>query len=129
MLCRDMTRDRLKLIARVVNVEQWAKEGPLSGYEHSLLNNYNDKPILTRPQQQFFSGENYLEVDLDVHTYAWLARKAFANFIPRLGKSLPAEHLFPLTRSQFGESPLKARKRTKTTSSAYKRHYLIGRTL
>lgn len=88
MLCRDKTRDRLKLIARVVNVEQWAKEGPLSGYEHSLLNNYNDKPILTRPQQQFFSGESYLEVDLDVHTYAWLARKAFANFIPRLGRFL-----------------------------------------
>ena len=84
--CRDKTRDRLKLIARVVNVEQWAKEGPLSGYEHSLLNNYNDKPILTRPQQQFYTGENYLEVDLDVHTYAWLARKAFANFIPRLGR-------------------------------------------
>ena len=87
-MCRDKTRDRLKLIARVVNVEQWAKEGPLSGYEHSLLNNYNDKPILTRPQQQFFSGEGYLEVDLDVHTYAWLARKAFANFIPRLGRFL-----------------------------------------
>lgn len=88
LACRDKTRDRLKLIARVVNVEQWAKEGPLSGYEHSLLNNYNDKPILTRPQQQFFSGDDYLEVDLDVHTYAWLARKAFANFIPRLGESL-----------------------------------------
>ena len=82
----------MKLIARVVNVEQWAKEGPLSGYEHSLLNNYNDKPILTRPQQRFFTGKDYLEVDLDVHTYAWLARKAFANFIPRLGKGLGCLH-------------------------------------
>jgi len=26
------TRDRLKLIARVVNVDEWAKTGPLSGY-------------------------------------------------------------------------------------------------
>jgi len=76
----------LKLIARVVNVEEWAKKGPLSSYEHSLLNNYNDKPILTRPQQKFYSGRNYFEMDLDIHSYAWLARKAFSSFIPRLGE-------------------------------------------
>jgi len=84
--CRDPTRERLKLIARVVNVEEWAKKGPLSSYEHSLLNNYNDKPILTRPQQKFYSGRNYFEMDLDIHSYAWLARKAFSSFIPRLGE-------------------------------------------
>jgi hypothetical protein len=26
------TRDRLKLIARIVNVDEWAQKGPLSGY-------------------------------------------------------------------------------------------------
>ena len=26
------TRDRLKLLARIVNVDQWAVSGPLSGY-------------------------------------------------------------------------------------------------
>ena len=31
------TRDRLKLIARVVNVDEWAKTGPLSGYVRPSL--------------------------------------------------------------------------------------------
>lgn len=122
------TRDRFKLIPRIVNVAEWAEEGPLSGaralpvdgrvggeaaavgsacppaaqlaptgwpprslaapahrhmagptvlraalfprasiicpfppgthagYEHRLLMNYNDKPLLTRPQQRFYTG-------------------------------------------------------------------------
>lgn len=95
--CRDKTRDRLKLIARVVNVEQWAKEGPLSSYEHGLLKRYNDKPILTRPQHTFFRGPNYMEVDLDIHTYAWVARQAFGSFIPRLGEyELPCSQSIPM---------------------------------
>ena len=28
--------------------------------------------------------QSYLEIDLDVHSYAYLARKAFHAFIPRL---------------------------------------------
>lgn len=111
------TRDRFKLIPRIVNVAEWAEKGPLSGayrpcrphacqedgtnspaiacrslhlcvskrrgavrshavmapsatgvclsprfhdaagYEHRLLMNYNDKPLLTRPQQRFYTGE------------------------------------------------------------------------
>lgn len=78
------TRDRLKLIARIVNVDEWAEKGPLSSYEHRLLTNYNDKPLLTRPQQRFYTGPNYLEIDLDVHNYAYIARKAFHSFISRL---------------------------------------------
>eukprot|EP00884_Botryococcus_braunii_P001825 jgi/Botrbrau1/11643/Bobra.168_2s0001.1 len=78
------TRDRLKLIPRVANPEQWAKEAPLSSAETALLTNYNDKPLLTRPQHKFFHGPNYLEIDVDVHSYAYLARKAFGGFIPRL---------------------------------------------
>lgn len=78
------TRDRLKLIPRIVNVGEWAEKGPLSGYEHRLLMNYNDKPLLTRPQQRFYTGPNYLEIDMDVHNYAYIARKAFYGFIHRL---------------------------------------------
>lgn len=78
------TRDRFKLIPRIVNVAEWAEEGPLSGYEHRLLMNYNDKPLLTRPQQRFYTGPNYLEIDMDVHNYAYIARKAFHGFIHRL---------------------------------------------
>ncbi|EFN52720.1 hypothetical protein CHLNCDRAFT_138257 [Chlorella variabilis] len=78
------TRDRFKLIPRIVNVDEWAEKGPLSGYEHRLLMNYNDKPLLTRPQQRFYTGPHYLEIDLDVHSYAFVARKAFHGYIQRL---------------------------------------------
>jgi hypothetical protein len=44
------TRDRLKLIARVANVEEWAEAAPLSTPEYRLLVSYNEKPLLTRPQ-------------------------------------------------------------------------------
>ena len=70
-------------------MEEWAEKAPLGGHEHSLLRNYNDKPILTRPQHHFFHGENYLEIDLDVHSYAWAARKALSGFVPRLGECRP----------------------------------------
>ena len=51
-LGRTPTRDRLKLIARVANKEEWYKAAPLSSAEYRLLCNYNDKPLLTRPQQR-----------------------------------------------------------------------------
>ncbi|CAL5218734.1 g448 [Coccomyxa viridis] len=79
------TRSRLKLIPRVANVEQWAKDAPLSTAEFKLLRNYNDKPVLTRPQHRFYFGPNYMEIDLDIHAWAYLARKAFSSYIPRLG--------------------------------------------
>lgn len=53
---------RFKLIGRVVNVDEWATQGPLSTAEHRLLTAYNEKPLLTRPQHRFHSGDNYLEV-------------------------------------------------------------------
>lgn len=43
--------------------------------EQALLRRYNDKPLLTRPQQRFFLTPEYLEIDLDVHNYAYIARK------------------------------------------------------
>eukprot|EP00983_Pelagomonas_calceolata_P049484 1141535-Pelagomonas_calceolata.AAC.3 len=35
-------------------------------------------------QQFFFSGENYLEIDFDVHQYTYLARRAITAYIQRL---------------------------------------------
>lgn len=78
------TRDRLKLMPRVVNVEEWAVSAPLSGTEQALLRRYNDKPLLTRPQHKFYTAPTYFEIDLDVHNYAYLARKAFTGFTNRL---------------------------------------------
>ncbi len=53
---------RFKIIPRVVNVDEWSKKGPLSTAEYKLLSNYNEKPVLSRPQHAFFNGPNYLEV-------------------------------------------------------------------
>lgn len=44
------TRERLKMIARCCNPDEWAREGPLNSTEHKLLVSYNEKPVLTRPQ-------------------------------------------------------------------------------
>ncbi|KAF6265439.1 hypothetical protein COO60DRAFT_1623849 [Scenedesmus sp. NREL 46B-D3] len=78
------TRDRLKMIVRVANLEEWARVAPLHTTEYKLLQNYNEKPVLTKPQQMFYVGPNYLEVDLDVHSYAFLARKALWGYHDRI---------------------------------------------
>ncbi|KAK9813897.1 hypothetical protein WJX73_003693 [Symbiochloris irregularis] len=100
----EPTRDRLKLIARVANKEEWYKAAPLSSAEYRLLCNYNDKPLLTRPQQKFFKGSNYLEIDIDVHSYAYIARKAFSGFIPRLS-TVVFENAFVVQGNQPDELP------------------------
>jgi hypothetical protein len=44
------TRERLKMIVRCCNAEEWAAAAPLNSAEYKLLVNYNEKPVLTRPQ-------------------------------------------------------------------------------
>lgn len=77
-------RDRLKVVPRMINIEQCHSDGLLSNTEKKLLVAYREKPVLTRPQHRFFAGENYFEVCLDVHKYAYLARKGLHAFRPRI---------------------------------------------
>ena len=100
------SRDRFKLLPRVANVEEWGVKGPLSGAELRLLRSYNGKPLLTRPQHRFYTSAKgqYVEIDIDVHCYAYIARRAFFGYLTRLAPVI-FENAFVLQGNRPEELP------------------------
>jgi len=63
-------RKQFKGICRVMN----ADEAIVNQAAKKMVHTYNGTPFLIRTCSVFFRGENYFEVDVDVHRFSYMAR-------------------------------------------------------
>ncbi len=76
--CNDETeKDRLKMIPSLVNAEEVES---LPSMVKKMVASYNAKPILmSKPIHIYSKSDTVYEMDVDVHNWAYLATKAYAN--------------------------------------------------
>jgi len=77
----ESLKGRMKAIPKILN----SAEVELGTFLKAMLDKYNAKPFLTGPKYHtFYQGPNYIECDVDIHRYQFLARKVVGEFMPVL---------------------------------------------
>ena len=67
--------ERFKAITRIQNIP----ECQFGSATAKLATTYNGTPFLTRPQHKYYRGDNYFEIDVDVHVFSYMARTGMAG--------------------------------------------------
>jgi len=73
------TTDQLKLILQLANVDEAFDKGGVLLSEKHMLQTWNGKPVMARPQQHYFRAKNYLEIALDLHSWKYVTRRILMN--------------------------------------------------
>jgi hypothetical protein len=63
--------DRMKLIGKALTPEKL----PVGAVLGSQVTRYNGKPVLLRPQHEYYRGRAYFEQDIDVHRFTYPSQK------------------------------------------------------